>query len=78
MRKWGDYPVNRRPVGGDFVEKYVKEKVNDQHLLLNSAYVVVLIMSSNFLSYSSNYSVVKSHFCICLSAKTTILFVQTV
>ena len=45
-----------------FVEKYDKAKVNNQHLLLNSAYVVVLIMMSNLLLYSNNYSLVKSHF----------------
>ena len=61
-----------------FVQKDCKEKVNKQHLLLNSVYVVVFIMSSNFLSYSSNYSVVKSNLFICLSAKTTILFAQAV
>ena len=36
------------------VEKYGREKVNNQPLLLNSAYVVVFIMSSNFPLYSSN------------------------
>ena len=61
-----------------FVEKYGKEKVNNQRLLLNSAYVVVFIMSSNVLSYRSNYSVVKSHPFLCLSAKTTMFFAQVV
>ena len=45
-----------------FMEKYDKARVNNQHLLLNSAYVVVLIMMSNLLLYSNNYSLVKSHF----------------
>ena len=61
-----------------FVEKYGKEKVNNYHLLLNSAYVIVFITSSNFLSYISNYSVVKSHLFLCLSGITTILFAQAV
>ena len=60
-----------------FVEKYGKEKANNQHLLLNSAYVVAFIMSSNFLPYSSNNNVAKSHIFLCLSAKT-IFFAQAV
>ena len=50
-----------------FVEKYGKEKANNQHLLLNSAYVVVFIISSDFLSYSSNNSVLKSHIFLFIS-----------
>ena len=60
-----------------FVKKYGQEKVNNQHLLVNSAYVVVFIMSSNFPSCSSNYSVV-SHLFLSLSAKTTSLFAQAI
>ena len=58
------------------MEKYGEEKVNNHYLLLNSAYVVVFIMSLNFRSYSSKYSVVKSHLIFSLSAKNIILFDQ--
>ena len=61
-----------------FVEKYGEEKVNNQHLLLNSADVVVFFMNSNSLLSSSNYVVVKSHLFLSLSAKTTIFFAQVV
>ena len=61
-----------------FMEKYGEENINNQHLLLNSANMVVFIMSSNFLSYSSNYSVVKCYLFLSLSAKTIILFAQRI